>query len=91
LVAFFQSLHRALPGDNPLLKGLSYGLLVWFFRVVMNTAGQWIVFAIPGPTVAYSLIAGLVELLVLGALLGRLVQPTQSTNGLSKAESPSSA
>jgi hypothetical protein len=57
-------------GGRPVLKGLSFGLLLWFLRVVMNAAGQWILFAIPEATLAYTLTAGLLEMLALGAIVG---------------------
>jgi hypothetical protein len=72
LSAIFVVLYRALPGGNRLLKGLSFGLLLWFLRVVMSAAGQWVLFAIPETTVTYTLASGLLEMLVLGVLLGML-------------------
>jgi hypothetical protein len=72
LSAMFLVLYRALPGRSRFLKGLSFGLLVWFLRVVMSAPGQWVLFAIPEATVIYTLASGLLEMLVLGALLGIL-------------------
>lgn len=70
LNAVFLMLYQGLPGRSRLLKGVSFGLLVWFLRVVMGAAGQWVLFAIPVSTVTYMLASGLLEMLVLGALLG---------------------
>jgi hypothetical protein len=70
LSAIFLVLYPSLPGEGPFSKGLSFGLLVWFLRVVMSAAGQWVLFAIPLTTVTYTIASGLVEMLVLGALLG---------------------
>ena len=78
LAAIFLLLYPALPGYPGPLKGLSYALLVWFFRVVMNAAGQWVMFTIPLFTVAYGIVAGLFEMLLLGALLGFLLKPASS-------------
>ncbi len=72
LSAVFVALYRGLPGGNRLLKGLSFGLLLWFLRVVMSAAGQWVMFTIPETTVTYTLASGLLEMLVLGVLLGLL-------------------
>ena len=72
LSAMFLVLYRALPGRSRFLKGLSFGLLVWFLRVVMSAAGQWVVFAIPETTFTYTVASGLLEMLVLGVLLGSL-------------------
>lgn len=75
LCAIFIVLYRGLPGDIAVVKGLTFGLLLWFLRVVMNAAGQWILFAIPATTVGYSVAAGLLEMLLLGVLVGVLVRP----------------
>ena len=65
----FLLLHGSLPG-GPLLQGLIFGLLVWFFRVAMQVAGQWMMFRVPAGTLLYSLVCGLVEMLVLGTVYG---------------------
>ena len=72
LSGIFVVLYRALPGGNQLLKGFSFGLLLWFLRVVMSAAGQWVMFSIPETTVIYTLASGLLEMLAVGALLGIL-------------------
>ncbi|MHC1781173.1 MAG: hypothetical protein AB9891_00185 [Anaerolineaceae bacterium] len=71
----FLLLYPALPGGTVLGKGLAFGLLVWFFRVVMSAAAQWVMFAIPVETLLYTLAAGLVEMLLLGLLYGILLRP----------------
>lgn len=76
LCAIFRRFYAVLPGAAPLLKGISYGLLVWFFRVVMNAASQWMVLTMPGLTAAYTLAAGLLEMLILGGLLALIAGPT---------------
>ncbi|MBI5496190.1 MAG: hypothetical protein HY904_14300 [Deltaproteobacteria bacterium] len=70
LAGVFLLLQGSLPGDTGLLKGVSFGVLVWFFRVVMSAASQWMMFRVPVVTLAYSLAAGLAEMLVLGVLYG---------------------
>jgi len=72
LSAIFLVLYRALPGRSRFQKGFSFGLLLWFLRVVMSAAGQWVVFAIPETTFTYTVASGLLEMLVLGVLLGSL-------------------
>ena len=71
----FLLLYKSLPGEVGLVKGISFALLVWFFRVVMSTASQWVMFNMPGGAVLYSLIAGMVEMLILGILYGLLLHP----------------
>ncbi len=70
LAGLFLLLRRSLPGATGLLKGASYGLIVWFFRVVMYGASQWVMVRIPAAAVWYVLAAGLVEMLVLGVVCG---------------------
>jgi hypothetical protein len=77
MAGIFLLLYGSLPGQAGWMKGLSYGLLVWFFRVVMGVAGQWVMFAIPPATLAYSLVAGLLEMLLLGVLYGLTLKPSQ--------------
>ena len=75
MAGVFLLLYKSLPGETGLVKGLSFALLVWFFRVVMYTATQWVMFNIPIETLLYSLIAGLGEMLILGVLYGLTLKP----------------
>lgn len=66
----FLLLHESLPGETGLVKGVSFALLVWFFRTVMYAASQWVMYNIPIVTLLYSLVAGLGEMLILGVFYG---------------------
>ena len=70
MAAIFILLYKALPGKSGLMKGLNYGLLIWFFRVVMAAASSWMMFNLPAETLIYGLVAGLGEMVVLGLLYG---------------------
>jgi len=70
LMAVFLVLYRSLPGRAGLVKGVSFALLVWFLRVVMSAASQWIMLNMPATTLLYGLLTGLGEILVLGILYG---------------------
>ena len=74
LAGLFLLLNKSLPGSG-LLKGISFGLIVWVLRVVMGAASQWMVFNIPLATFGYSLLTGLAEMLVLGLLYGLTLKP----------------
>ncbi|MBN2129637.1 MAG: hypothetical protein JW741_09075 [Sedimentisphaerales bacterium] len=76
LAGIFLLLYASLPGPSPLAKGLSFGLLVWFFRVAMQAASQWMMFTIPTNTLLYTLATGLAEMLVLGLLYGLTLKPS---------------
>ncbi len=76
LAGIFLLLYPSLPGGSGLVKGLSFAVLAWFLRVLMNAASNWMMFKVPGETLAYSLGAGLVEMLVLGILWGLTLRPS---------------
>ena len=75
LAAVFLLLYKSLPGESGLVKGVSFAFLVWFFRVVMYAASQWVMFNIPVEALLYSLAAGLGEILILGVLYGLTLKP----------------
>lgn len=75
LAGLFLLLYPSLPGEAGLVKGISFSLLAWFFRVVMNVASQWMMYKIPGKTHLYTLATGFAEMLVLGVLYGLSLKP----------------
>jgi len=72
----FLLLYQGLPGETGLVKGISFGFFAWFFRVVMSTASQWVLFNVPVRAMLYSLATGLGEMLILGLLYGLTLEPT---------------
>jgi hypothetical protein len=75
LAGLFLLLYPSLPGGSGLVKGISFGLILWFARVVMSVASQWMMFKVPVETLLYSLLAGLGEMLILGILYGLTLHP----------------
>jgi hypothetical protein len=75
LAGVFLLLYNSLPGEAGLLKGLSFAVLIWFFRVVMYAASQWMTVNVSAGTIIYTLVAGLAEMLILGALYGLTLKP----------------
>jgi hypothetical protein len=75
LAALFMLLYPSLPGADGLVKGVSFAVIVWFLRVVMSAASQWMMYRVPVKAVLYSLLAGLAEMLVLGILYGLALPP----------------
>jgi len=59
-----------------IVKGIGFAVLVWFFRVVMGAASQWMMFIVPFKTLLYTVVTGLGEMLVLGILYGLVLQPS---------------
>ncbi len=78
LAGMFLLLYQSLPGATGLLKGISFAFLVWFLRVVMYAASQWVMFTVPDSAVLYTLVAGLGEMLILGILYGLTLKPVIS-------------
>lgn len=66
-------LAGSLPGGSGPVKGLVFGGLLWFARVVMQAVSQWMMFMVPAKAVAYTLAAGLGEMLALGVLYGAVL------------------
>ena len=77
LAALFLLVYPSLPGEIGLVKGVSFTLVVWFFRVVMSVASQWMMFKVPLKALLYTLLAGLGEMLILGILYGLTLQPAK--------------
>ena len=75
MAGVFLLLYSSLPGSGGLLKGISFGLLVWFFRVVMHIATTWMTLNVPISAVVYALLTGLAEMLILGILYGLTLRP----------------
>ncbi len=75
LAGLFLLLYQSLPGATGLLKGISFAVLVWFLRVVMYAASQWVMYNVPTSTLLYTLVAGLGEMLILGIVYGLTLKP----------------
>jgi hypothetical protein len=75
MVGVFLILYSSLPGASGFIKGVSFAVMVWFFRVVMYVASQWVMFTVPIKTLLYTLAAGLGEMLILGILYGLTLKP----------------
>lgn len=74
ITAIYTVIVKALPSESGVVRGLSYGLGIWFFRVFMNVLTNWMMFDIPVKTLVYILLTGLVEMLLLGLLNGILIK-----------------
>jgi len=70
MAAIFMVLYPSLPGKNGFLKGISFGVLAWFFRVLMYVVSQFMIINIPVSTMLYILWTGLLEMMVLGVFYG---------------------
>jgi hypothetical protein len=77
LAGLFMVLYRSLPGRDDLAKGLSFGVMIWFLRVLMSVLSTWMMFELPGSLLLYTLFAGLAEMLVLGIFFALTLRPAQ--------------
>lgn len=80
LAGLFLKLYRGIPGRTGVIKGLFYGLIVWFFRVAMGTVSNWMMFNVPDMSLLYALLSGLCEMLILGLFYGCTLKAPDSGN-----------
>lgn len=76
--AIFLILYTALPGKTGFSKGLVFGMIIWFFRVLMSVISSWMMFHIPITTLAYVAATGLIEMLIIGIIYGIFLRPLNS-------------
>ena len=76
MAGVFLLLYQSLPGEAGLVKGVCFAILIWFFRVVMYVASQWVMFNVPVNALLYTLVTGLGEMLILGILYGLTLKPS---------------
>ena len=74
MAGVFLLLQKSLPGKSWLLKGASFSLLIWFFRVVMYVATQWMMLAVPISALLYTLGTGLIEMMILGLVCSAILR-----------------
>ena len=76
MAGVFLVINESLPSESKIVRGLLYGLLLWFFRVAMQVATQWMMFDIPASTLLYTLAFGFVEMIIIGLLYGLTLKHT---------------
>jgi hypothetical protein len=76
MAGVFILLYESLPGEASYAKGVSFAFLIWFFRVVMGVATQWMAFNVPVGALFYTLVARLGEMVILGIFYGLTLRPT---------------
>lgn len=74
MVGIFSLLYKSLPGKTGISKGLSFGIMVWFFRGFMTIMSQWTLYTIPINSMAYWISTGIFEGLIIGTLFGLLLK-----------------
>jgi hypothetical protein len=70
MCGIFLLIYNSLPGESGWIKGLSYGLIMWFFRVLMHVVSLYMTIRICFKTLAYILISGLIEMIFIGIFFG---------------------
>ena len=75
MCGIFLLIYNSLPSENPLIKGIIYGLIIWFFRVIMSVLTIYMTQQVPAKTLIYILLTGLVEVLILGIFYGLTIKP----------------
>ena len=75
IAGIFLLLYKSLPGPTGLMKGISFAFIIWFFRVIMYAATQWMIINIPVVSLLYIIVTGLAEMVLLGILYGTTLKP----------------
>ncbi|MFP4024168.1 MAG: hypothetical protein ACLFVR_06540 [Thiohalospira sp.] len=73
LSLFYLILYKSLPGQG-MMKGIIYGILLWFLRITILTLTQWMVYPVSAGTIIYMIFAGLPEMIIIGALIERMIK-----------------
>ena len=72
----FVLIYKGLPGWNGFAKGVSYGLIMWFFRGMMYAVSQWMIIRMPVTAAVYLVVTSAVEMVLLGVFLGVTLKPS---------------
>jgi hypothetical protein len=75
MCGIFLLIYNSLPFESGLMKGIIYGLIIWFFRVIMSVMSTYMMFQVPAKTLFYVLLTGLVEVTILGIFYGLTIKP----------------
>jgi len=75
MCAIFLLVYNSLPSENAVIKGVIYGLIIWFFRVVMSVLTTYMTLQVPVKTLVYILLTGLFEMLTIGIFYGLTIKP----------------
>lgn len=65
----YSVLYDGIPGKNNLNRGLNYGVILWLVGIVPGMAITYLMMAVPTPIIASWLFGGLIDMLVMGAVL----------------------
>ncbi len=71
----FLIIYNSIPASNSLVKGVLYGLALWFFRVLMSVITNYMMFEVPLKTLLYVAATGLIEMVIIGSLYGLAIKP----------------
>lgn len=76
MCGIFLLIYNSLPTNTPVIKGAVYGLIMWFFRVVMYVFTLYMTQRVPFKTLLYVLITGFLEMVIIGVFYGLTIEPT---------------
>jgi hypothetical protein len=73
--AIFLLIRDSVPGKSRIMKGINFGLGLWFLRVLMGVATYCVMFDISLPTLGYIGLTGLAEMVMLGIINALIIYP----------------
>ena len=74
MAGLFLLLNKSIPGTTEWQKGLIYGCIIWFFRVVMHSVSNWMMFEESFQTLLYTTLAGFIEMMIIGLIYGMFLK-----------------
>ena len=75
MCGIFLLIYNSLPTESQVVKGIIYGLIIWFFRVLMSVFSTYMIQQVPAKTLLYILVTGLLEMVIIGLFYGLTIEP----------------
>jgi hypothetical protein len=69
LAGLFNLIYMSMPGKG-VVRGIAFGLIIWFFKVVMAMGSIRVMFNVSDKILVYWTCTGLLEFLMVGMVLG---------------------
>lgn len=77
MCGIFLLIYNSLPSESVIIKGILYGLIIWFFRVIMSVLTTYMIYQVPAKTLVYVLLTGLIEVTIIGLFYGLTIKPVK--------------
>lgn len=72
LAAVYAYIHKGLPAESGLKKGVQYGLILWLVGMIPGMYATWFTMTVNNTVIIYWAAQGLIKYLLMGAAIGFL-------------------